>query len=81
MATRKKTPDFEDSLSELEALVEALEEGNLSLDESLKSFERGIKITRECQQALKMAEQRVSVLTRNLDGDLLETPLADDGPE
>ncbi len=81
MATRKKTPDFEDSLSELEALVEALEEGNLSLDESLKSFERGIKITRECQQALKMAEQRVSVLTHNLDGDLLETPLVDDQPE
>lgn len=81
MATRKKPPDFEDSLSELEALVEALEEGNLSLDESLKSFERGIKITRECQQALKMAEQRVAVLTRNLDGDLLETPLADDEPE
>ncbi len=81
MATRKKTPDFEDSLSELEALVEALEEGNLSLDESLKSFERGIKITRECQQALKLAEQRVAVLTRDLNGDLLETPLADDEPE
>ena len=65
MASRKKSIDFEESLSQLEALVEALESGDLSLEQSLKAFEDGIKITRECQTALKEAEQKVEVLTRN----------------
>lgn len=58
----KKTPNFEKSLEELENLVEALETGELSLDESLKTFEKGIKLTRTCQSALEDAEQRVSIL-------------------
>ena len=55
-------PDFEASLKELETLVETMEAGEQSLDQSLQSFERGIKLTRECQQALEQAEQRVQVL-------------------
>ena len=56
MATRKKTVNFEKKLVELEDLVEGLESGGLSLEESLKAFEKGIQITRECQEALKDAD-------------------------
>ena len=63
MAKRsQKTPDFETALAELEALVEKMEQGELSLDESLKQFERGVQLTRSCQQALKEAEQKVQIL-------------------
>lgn len=54
--------DFEKALKELEQLVEKMEEGDLSLEESLKHFERGIALTRACQQALQSAEQKVQIL-------------------
>ncbi len=54
--------DFEKALRELEQLVEKMEEGDLSLEESLKQFERGIALTRACQQALQSAEQKVQIL-------------------
>lgn len=57
-------PDFEQSLAELEAIVDKLEAGDLSLDESLKQFERGVQLTRVCQTALKQAEQKVEILMR-----------------
>ena len=56
--------DFETSLAELEAIVEKLEQGELSLDESLQQFERGVQLTRACQAALKQAEQKVEILLR-----------------
>jgi exodeoxyribonuclease VII small subunit len=56
--------DFERSLAELEAIVDKLEHGELSLDESLKQFERGVQLTRACQSALKEAEQKVEILLR-----------------
>ncbi len=56
---------FEQALGELEALVERMESGELSLEESLASFEQGIALTRRCQQALEQAEQKVKVLTAN----------------
>lgn len=62
MAARKKYPDFESALSELENIIEQLESGDLSLDESLKAFESGIKLTRDCQQRLSEAEQKVQKL-------------------
>ncbi|MDY7219707.1 exodeoxyribonuclease VII small subunit [Denitrificimonas sp. JX-1] len=62
MARQKKLPAFEQSLSDLQALVERLESGDLSLEESLATFEKGIALTRECQSALQDAEQRVQVL-------------------
>jgi exodeoxyribonuclease VII small subunit len=55
--------DFESALTELEALVERMEAGELSLEESLSAFERGVKLTRHCQSALKNAELKVKVLT------------------
>ena len=54
--------DFENALEQLEELVSSMEEGELSLEESLQAFEKGIKLTRECQTALKKAEQKVKVL-------------------
>jgi exodeoxyribonuclease VII small subunit len=58
-----ETPvDFERSLAELEALVEHLEQGDLALDDALKSFERGVALTRQCQSALKAAQQKVEIL-------------------
>ena len=60
-----KTPPFEQALAELESLVETMEQGELSLEESLKSFERGVMLTRTCQQALKNAEQKIQILTEN----------------
>ena len=53
---------FEASLARLEELVDEMENGELSLEASLKTFEEGIRLTRECQQALKEAEQKVSLL-------------------
>lgn len=58
------TADFEQSLTELETIVEQLEQGDLSLDESLRQFERGVQLTRVCQGALKQAEQKVEILLR-----------------
>ena len=59
----KTTSDFEAALAELAALVERMEKGDLSLDDSLKTFERGIELTRTCQEALQNAELRVRKLT------------------
>ena len=61
--TRKKSASlFENTLEELEKLVEQMEQGDISLEESLKAFERGIKLTRTCPQALQEAEQKVQLL-------------------
>lgn len=80
MAKRStKTPDFEAALAELEALVEKMEQGELSLDDSLKHFERGVQLTRSCQQALKDAEQKVRVLLEK-DGQASLEPFENDEP-
>ncbi|MHB8812548.1 MAG: exodeoxyribonuclease VII small subunit [Steroidobacteraceae bacterium] len=60
-----KTPDFEQALAELEALVGRLERGDLPLDEALKTFERGVELTRQCQGSLKAAQQVDILLKRN----------------
>ena len=57
--------DFESALKELETLVSRMESGELSLDESLKAFERGIELTRKCQSSLEAAELRVKTLTKD----------------
>jgi exodeoxyribonuclease VII small subunit len=56
---------FEQSMSELESLVENMEKGEMSLDESLSAFEEGIKLTRSCQKSLQEAEQKVEILMKN----------------
>ena len=62
MVKKSKAFDFEAALAELEALVERMEEGETSLEDSLKDFERGIELTRACQAALAEAEQKVQIL-------------------
>lgn len=62
MPKKKTTNLFEESLAELEQLVEQMEQGELSLEDSLKSFERGVALTRACQKALQEAEQKVQIL-------------------
>jgi exodeoxyribonuclease VII small subunit len=65
MAKKQQQPaPFEQSLKELENLVEKMEQGDLSLEESLQHFERGVQLTRACQQALKDAEQKVETLLK-----------------
>jgi len=60
----KQPPDFEKSLAELEKIVSRMEGGELSLDESLQQFERGVALARACQQALQTAEQKVEMLLK-----------------
>ena len=73
----KSNPDFEKTLVELEKLVEKLEEGELSLDESLSSFKQGIALTRQCQSVLDNAQQTVEQLIDSEDEDSL-TPYKPD---
>lgn len=58
----RKNPSFEDSLQELEALVQRMEQGQLPLDDALKAFERGVQLSRVCRNALQEAEQKVQIL-------------------
>ncbi len=62
MEKHKEPPSFEGALEELESIVERMEEGELSLDESLKLYERGMDLTRRCQKALDGAERRIRTL-------------------
>ena len=61
---KAKAIDFEKSLDELEGLVYRMEQGDSSLEDSLKDFERGIELTRNCQTALAEAEQKVQILLK-----------------
>lgn len=80
---------FDQSLGELEALVEQLESGELGLEEALKLFEKGVKLTRNCQQALDNAQQKVETLiaqsglglNEETAGDLSDESDAEDGAE
>ena len=76
MATKKTDINFEKALEELEGIVEDLESGELSLENSLKSFEKGIKLARQCQEQLSKAELQVQKLIEE-NGELKSTPLKD----
>ncbi|SIQ86174.1 exodeoxyribonuclease VII small subunit [Marinobacterium stanieri] len=73
----KSAPDFEHSLQQLEGLVEQLEQGDLPIEDALKAFEQGVKLTRECQTILQQAEQKVQLLTEQ-DGEIRATDFHDD---
>lgn len=64
--------EFEQSLDELERLVQRMEQGDLTLDDSLQAYERGIALYRNCQTALEQAELRVQLLSDPLDPDRAE---------
>ncbi len=67
---------FEDALNKLEKIVSQLEEGDISLEESLKLFEEGIRLSRICNQKLDEAEKRVEILIKGEDGTLKTKPFA-----
>ena len=68
MRTKKKQT-FEASLKKLEKIVGQLEDGDLSLEESLKLFEDGVKLSRECRDRLDQAERRIEILLKDNEGD------------
>jgi exodeoxyribonuclease VII small subunit len=90
LARNSKPPEFEQALAELEALVTRLERGDLPLEEALKSFERGVALTRACQASLSAAQQKVEILLQRdgeaklepfseTDGDAAQEPDAESG--
>ena len=74
----KKTINLEKALTDLEEIVEELESGDLPLEKAMKKFEEGIKLTRNCQTALKEAEQKVEILLKSAGGEALEEFEVDD---
>jgi exodeoxyribonuclease VII small subunit len=66
------TPAFEAALAQLESLVSRLESGDLPLDEALRTFEQGVRLTRECQNALAAAQQKVQQLLQRGEGVAIE---------
>ena len=82
MPAKKNTTDAEptldESLVELEALVATMESGELSLDDAMRQFERGIELTRRCQKALSEAEQKVDILMQKSGEEPTPEPFADD---
>ena len=67
--TAEKKINLENSLANLESIVEELESGDLPLEKAMKKFEEGIKLTRGCQAALREAEQKVEVLVQSAGGE------------
>jgi exodeoxyribonuclease VII small subunit len=69
---RTEKINFESAIKELESLVEQMEQGDITLEQSLENFERGIELSRACQKALQEAEQKVQILTQKQGEDTVE---------
>jgi len=72
----KKT--FEESMKQLEEIVEELESGNLPLEKTLKKFEEGVKLSKACNKKLDEIEQKVTILMKDSNGDIKEQPFGSD---
>jgi exodeoxyribonuclease VII small subunit len=82
LVSRNNKPiDFEQALAELESLVERLERGDVPLDEALRTFERGVALTRHCQAALQAAQQKVEILLKRGGGQPEVQPFEEPGEE
>lgn len=77
---KNREPGFEQDLERLEQIVGALEEGGLSLEQSLKQFEAGIRLARKCEKALREAERKIEILTQSMDGTLEARPFDEEAP-
>ncbi len=77
---QEQTPGFEQSLAELEQLVNDLESGELSLEESMQAFEKGVNLTRRAQLTLAEAEQKVQLLMES-DGEPVTAPFSEEGEQ
>ncbi|MFT2110110.1 exodeoxyribonuclease VII small subunit [Marinomonas sp. 2405UD68-3] len=73
MTRKANVKHFEDKLSELDSLVKQLESNQLSLEDALKAFEKGIKLSNDCQTVLTQAEQKVQILLEDQNGERLKT--------
>lgn len=76
MANKAKPTAFEDSLQELEKIISGLEKGELSLEDQLKAFEKGITLSRECLKRLDEVERKVQILVEKGSGELEPTEFA-----
>jgi exodeoxyribonuclease VII small subunit len=74
----KSKKNFEEAVLELEKIVEDLEKGELSLEESMDAFQRGIELSKFCSKKLDEAEKKISILIENEAGDLNEEPFSID---
>lgn len=72
---------FEDAMKKLEGIVERMEKGEMPLNESLKLFEEGVRLTRLCSQELQKAEKKVELLTKNIEGKLVAVPFEEETEE
>ena len=70
---------FESALGELESIVQQLEQGDLDLEESLRLFEKGVKLSRECRERLAKAERRIEILLTDANGGLSTKNIEDVG--
>ncbi len=68
----EENKNYEEMMKELEQIAKDLESGNLSLDESVKKFEQGMEISKECSKILEDAEKKISILVKNNNGDIEE---------
>jgi exodeoxyribonuclease VII small subunit len=75
----KKT--FEDSLAQLESIVEALESGDLPLEKAIKTFEEGVRLSRFCFEKLDETEKKINLLLKDQDGKIRENPFFEFGNE
>lgn len=72
MSTKNSVRHFEENLTELETIVNQLESNQLSLDDALKAFEKGVKLSQSCQSVLTQAEQKVQILLQQQGNESLE---------
>jgi exodeoxyribonuclease VII small subunit len=72
MVSTQASSNFEQTLAQLEALVRRLESGEVPLEEALRAFEQGVRLTRECQMALSAAQQKVQLLLQRGESAVLE---------
>ena len=70
MAKNTESKSFEQAMSELEKIVQAVESGQVPLAEALAQYEKGIELISHCQKILSQAEQKIATLSKNLDGEL-----------
>ncbi len=69
---------FEQSMKQLEKIVQELEDGDLPLEKAIKKFEEGMKLTRLCSAKLDETEKKVSILLKNADGEMVAKPFRPD---
>ena len=74
MKTDEKGFTFEENIKELEEIVKTLEGADVSLDQMIELFEKGVHKTKECAELLEKAEQKITVLMKNSDGKMTEEP-------